>query len=152
MQALIFNFSGHRVPTSTLENLKRQGYETIHIFSEVVHIDVTTDIGSQVEALIDKMMTKTNRHGNKVVDFDADLYFLPPAHATTSICLYQALEKLWGYPIPILVTGLERGSNSRSPRYTQYGNPFNLKGWVGRFRSELRKEYLLNDGVELIQV
>lgn len=146
--AVILNLSGHRVPTDVFDNLKERGYEHFTIFSEIVHLDVDNDYGTQCKEILHSLLTKTNSHGRTACECDGDVFMLLPGHSTAAVLLYQALEKLMGYPVPLLITGIDTSGPRQSVRYKMIGDPFYVKGYAGQWRNAGRKKYMLGNGVQ----
>ena len=143
--AILLNLSGHRVPTQVFSRLERKGYESFTIYPGMVDINVDRDMGVQVKEIIHALLTKRNSKGMTATECDGTLFLLLPAHSTAAVLIYQALEKLMGYPVPLLITGKDHDPErpKYAVRHKMIGDPFDVKGFAGQWRGE-RSRYLFN--------
>jgi hypothetical protein len=146
--AIILNLSGHSIPENVFDKLNKDGFTKVVIYSDVVHYELGRPIGIQIEEIIEKLLNKEHlKTGLKATEVQGTAFFIPPAHSSCAILIYQCLEKLWGYALPMIITGIDK--ETPGVMHKMYGSPFNVKGFTGRYRTEKRMKYFLNGGSDL---
>ena len=136
--AIIINFSGHRLPTSVFNTLKAQGHQYFHIYSEHIHINADSDIYEQCYRIVTNLLSKRNQSGQTLLEVEGEKYFLSAGHSQANLIIYNAISALLGYCPEMIVTGINKY------KFYEYESKqtFNMQSWCGRWRSIERNKYL----------
>lgn len=136
--AIIINFSGHRVPQTVFSHLKEEGHQYFHIFSEHIHIDPDADIYTQCYEAVSNIFSKCNRNNQFLLDVEGERYYLSAGHSQANLIIYDAIASLLGYCPNVVITGINRF------RFQDYEckQLLNMQSWCGRWRSIERSKYL----------
>lgn len=141
--AVVINLSGHRISQSVFDQLKEEGHQYFHIFSEHINIDPDKDMFTQCHEITSNLISRPNSNNQSLLDVEGEKYYLSCGHAQANLIIYNALAAFLGYNPNMLVTGINRF------KFQDYEckQLFNLQSWVGRWRSIERNKYLQQTSV-----
>lgn len=136
--AIIINLSGHRVPQSVFEQLKKVPHETFSIYTQAVHIDIDEDIYQECLQQLNGLLQIENNRGQSLLEAEGEIYYVSCGHAQANLILYSALESLLGFAPHVVVTGIDKY------KFHTYKckSLFNMHAWKGRWRSIERNKYI----------
>ena len=137
--AVIYNFSGHKIPQSVFLPLRKKGHRKFVIFSAAVHVDLSNDLGQQIEAVLDRMLSVRNNQEELPQEVVGERYYLGCGHSTANLLVFTALSSILGTPPHLLITG---NNDIRWNEY-EFKQTLVMKGWEGRWRSIMRERYTL---------
>jgi hypothetical protein len=143
--AVIYNFSGHKLPQSAFEKLRIKGYKKWVIFNRSIHLNLDDDITQQIRDELDILFKVGNKDGEMPQTVIGDRYYVSSGHSVANLLLYTALTSIFGAPPLVLVMGL----NEKTWNEYELKDIIPLKHWKGSWRSEMRQRYTLKD-VEVI--
>ena len=137
--AVIYNFSGHKIPQSAFEKLKARGYKKWVIFNRSIHVNMDADVPTQIKKDLDLLFTTGNKEGDLPQTVEGDRYYICSGHAAANLLIYTALSSIFGTPPLLLLIG----NNEKSWNSYELKDILTMKSWKGSWRSEMRQRYTL---------